>query len=345
MTIEWNPTEKLIPIGLTPKMENSAAGPILGFQRNLPNGARFEIIAEADGPARASVFAPHPGPNTCYLEVQALRDDNVIYAVFGDDGEQDWTLSPRKGAFGGSIDDLHPHVLASYKDSSSDGWYCSATRVYRLTGPFEFYAYDWNMNNKTFITSEAKDPEQLQLSQALPAGDSFFWTTGNLYVSGINSWNFADGARPFIRYIGDGTRGAGNLGTDGTSLVWSYAEGKKPSETAYPVRAIMTAPFTTDPAKLASKRLRSDPSNSIAGQPFHVACGRAAHGGKLQPVVVVNVKDGTSWEIPEQPNPNFYLSTVIGLSCDHVYLLGAFGQRYNIARIRLDSLGPALPPD
>ncbi len=106
----------------------------------------------------------------------------------------------------------------------------------------------------------------------------------------------------------------------------------------------MTAPFTIDPAALKPKRLRSDPSVSMGSQGFQVACGRAAHGGGNQPVVVVNLADGLSWLLPPALGSDVYFYT-IGLTCDHVYLSGQFGGRTNIARIRLDSLGPGLPPD
>ncbi len=353
MVIDW--TADKLAVGLDAMTTRNGGTPILGFQKRAFDNSRpylLKVIAEADGPVRAAMLKmwvksqaeSDPG---CVLIQQALQDDKFIFSVLGDDAEGSWAKSGRKGAIGGSIDELHPHVLADYYDAYEDSWACSSSRVFRLTGPFVLKAYNWDMTGESFISSPAKDPEGLTASQLLASGDSFFWTTQQVYVAGINSWNAIDGARPFIRYIGDATRGAGNLGTDGASLVWSYGEGKKPTDENYehPTRSIMSAPFTTDPAKLAPKRLRSDPSVAIGGQPFRVACGRAAHGGKTQPVVVVRLSDGVSWLFAPDAVPGFYADAVLGITCDHVYLFGEFGGRWNIARIRLDSLGPGLAPD
>jgi hypothetical protein len=35
----------------------------------------------------------------------------------------------------------------------------------------------------------------------------------------------------------------------------------------------------------------------------------------------------------------------IGIACDEVFILGVYGGVSNIARVRLDSLGPGTPPD
>lgn len=35
----------------------------------------------------------------------------------------------------------------------------------------------------------------------------------------------------------------------------------------------------------------------------------------------------------------------IGVTCDEVFVLGRYGGVWNIARIRLDSLGPGIAPD
>ncbi len=215
-----------------------------------------------------------------------------------------------------------------------------------LTQAFSLSAYDWDMKNEQFISSEAKDPDGLQLGDLVAHGDALFWTSENSYATGINSWTPADGARPFIRWVGDATRGARAFGTDGTTMVWSYGEGKKPSDGigAFPIRSIMSAPFTTDPAKLQPKRLRSDPNPYMGGGEFRIACGRAANGGSDEPVVVVRLSDGVSWLVTTH-TLDFDPWKVLGVTCDHVYLYGRFDGRYNITRLRLDSLGPGLPPD
>ncbi len=344
MVIDWTNSESAAGA----LMATVAGKPVLGLTRNAidgPNPYFMHVIAEADGPVRSALISiefPAPG---CFLDLYAFQDGKVIYKVLGDDAWGKWATSLHKGAFGGSIDQLHPDLIGDYGQENS--WACSGSRVYRETQSLTFYTQLWGMTDETFISSPATDPEKLQLGQPLAWGDSFFWISTSSYVQGINSWTSADGARPFIRYLGDATRGAGNLGTDGATMVWSYGEGKAPNDgkTTYPVKSILSSPFTTDPAKLVPKRLRSDPSGSIGGQAFRVACGRAAHGGKIFPVIIVRLSDGVSWTLPPSSQPDFYINDVIGLTCDHVYVYGEFGGRWNVARVKLDSLGPGMPPD
>ena len=176
-------------------------------------------------------------------------------------------------------------------------------------------------------------------------GQAVFFTTGNLYRSGINVWDPDHGFRPFIRYLGDWTRGAGNLGTDGVDLVWSYGEGKEPGGTllSYPIRSVMTSPFTTDPASVVPRRLRSEPPLNLAQHRWRVGCGYAAHEGTASSLFVVRLSDGWSWTIPGAAGRTFYKA--IGVTCEEVFALGSMGEHANIARFRLDSLGPGSPPD
>jgi hypothetical protein len=59
---------------------------------------------------------------------------------------------------------------------------------------------------------------------------------------------------------------------------------------------------------------------------------------------VVRLSDGASWLIADQW-PIFKPASPVGLTCEEVFILGEYGGRYNIARFRLDSLGPPIPPD
>ncbi len=331
-------------------LDVSTSPPVLGFGRWLDGVEPYSMVAfaQVDGAVRNAMLVFHgPGGSGCFFALDALNEGRFIYSVLGDDANGQWSKSPHKGGIGGSIDELHPKLLAAYDDGLENSWWTTSTRIFRLTGPSEQMAYDWDMQNPTLVTSPKKDPEGLAVGPAVASGENFFWTSDNLYTTGINSWNPVDGPRPFIRFIGDWTRGARNLGTDGKTLVWSYGEGKKPSDytVAFPVRSIMAAPYTTDPTKLAPKRLRTDPNIAMSGGQFRVACGRAANGGGYQPVIIVRLSDGVSWQLPPESKPDFFPKSVIGLTCDHLYVWGEFGGRSNIARVSLDSLGPGIPPD
>lgn len=158
-----------------------------------------------------------------------------------------------------------------------------------------------------------------------------------------------------VRWYGDTNKGAYNVGTDGKDLVWTLGEDHPSTGGTYAKRSIWTSPFTTDPKKLVPKRLRSDPEIAFDVN-FAVGCGYAAH--KLQPpdgMLIVRLSDGVSWLLPNNltasDKTGWHWLKAIGVTCDEVFATVAAidspGAKLlnTIARIRLDSLGPGLPPD
>jgi hypothetical protein len=356
MHIDWSGSG--LPIGLSPRIDPSAKGPtVMSFLRRVPAsngqpGYSMFVTAEVDGPVRNALMSVN-GPwdqsgGGCWTTDEGLNGGKHLYQMYGND-VNGYPMSTDLGSIGGPIGELQPKVMVHFQKTSpyADGYTCSSNWFARVTWPIVLYAHPWSNPSKPLLVSSAgKDPESLTFSQLVMHEDALFWTTADSYRSGINSWNPVDGARPFIRYVGDATRGAGNLGTDGVDLAWSYGEGKQPGDkvSTYPKRDIMTAPFTSDPAALKPRRLRSDPMAGMAAAPFQVGCGYAAHGRLTAPVVVVRIADGQSWSIPILGS-DFHLQETIGVTCDHVYALAEIGGRWNVARIRLDSLGPGVPPD
>jgi hypothetical protein len=349
MVVNWSNTDT--PISATSRVHAHDNKVILSMQRNVTVSQKHHVhvSVEVDGPVRSALMligsAVSGSWPSCSVGMQDANEGRVILAARGHvaGGSKE---SNHRGALGGSIDALQPTVLMHTQSDYpfSDGWACGASMITRVTGPFLMYAYPWDMSRELFVSSQATDPEKLDFSELLIRGEALFWTTANNYLSGLNVWTKDQGALPFVRFVGDATRGAGNLGTDGIHLVWSQGEGKQPTETVYPVRHIMTAPFVTSPSALAPKRLRSDPSVGIGVQAFQVGCGLAAHGGNTQPIIVVRVSDGWGWLLPTAVD-GFKPMRVQAISCDHLYVDGWFGGRLNIARIKLDSLGAGVPPD
>jgi hypothetical protein len=77
-----------------------------------------------------------------------------------------------------------------------------------------------------------------------------------------------------------------------------------------------------------------------------VGCGYAAHhmvDDTGTATLVVRISDGVSWIVPH--SPTFEHDNVIGITCDDVFILGDMAGEPNIMRVRLDSLGPGIPPD
>jgi hypothetical protein len=313
---------------------------------NEPAPRQTFLHAMADGPALGAVMKVW-GPSedlltpNCWLTLNSAAEGKYVLSTRGN--SIDWSDGRYRGAIGGDVEALAPTLLFKIISDTTwtDGWIAGDAWLVRHTTPNDLFASHWDTDNEIFVASQGTDPELLDINEAFVSGNAIFWTTNDLYRVGLNSWNETDGARPFIRYIGDATRGAGNLGTDGTDLVWSEGEGKQPTDTLFPTRHIMTAPFTTDPNALQPKRLRSDPAPKIGVSRFGVGCGFAAHG---MPVAIVRISDGYSWVLPDDIT-GFGPWKVLGIDCTHVYLQGMLDGKLNIARIELASLGPPLAPD
>jgi hypothetical protein len=241
---------------------------------------------------------------------------------------------------------LSPPFLANYITTelgAQHGWTNSADGLVRLGDKAVLSIFPWDMSAETFITSPAVDPEGLTSTFTVMRNGGVFWETLTSYRTGINVWDPIGGARPFVRWVGDTTRGAGNFGTDGIDMVWCQGEGKAPNETKFPTRSIMTAPFTTDPTKLEPRRLRSLPTRRIAGAPAKVGCGHALLEGPEGDLILTRLSDGWSWIVPKTPERQ--VSGALGLTCSELFGAAIIAGRINGARVRLDSLGPGFAPD
>jgi hypothetical protein len=67
-------------------------------------------------------------------------------------------------------------------------------------------------------------------------GTDVLFQVGTYTVNGIMAYDEVLGLHPLVRWYGDASKGAVNLGTDGTHLVWTYGEGKPPGEPIYLAR-------------------------------------------------------------------------------------------------------------
>ena len=177
---------------------------------------------------------------------------------------------------------------------------------------------------------------------------------------GIMSWNPEHGLRPFLRRYGDRLENTSNFGTDGKDMVWTLARRAEP-QTNYQFDEyyLMTAPFTTDPAVVASQArvVRKEHDGSLHPNcEYRVGCGYAVHITMRSDLVVTRLSDGAQWIVERfQPPERDYWSfgKVIGVTCDDVFVLLSSREGFypdthtsSIARIRIDSLGePSFPSD
>ena len=311
----------------------------------------LEIVAEVDGPVHTAVMRLVAAADTatklgCFTQLGDLRDGRYVFTLHGHSANGDQSESPHHGAMGGDIGAGPPRLLGHYTNDRHYSFWVSDSHVMRLA------AYEWELTlapwdtlaPDTVITKPSTDPDGLTPNMPQLANGAVFWTTSTLYIHGTNVWTAAAGAVPFVRFPGDYTRGAADIGTDGTDLVWSQGSGKGFNDQVYPTRDIMAAPFTTDPALLQPRRLRSAPYGNFGGYEWHVGCGYAARDNEGR-LIVVRLSDGWSWFVDRTDAFTFDPALVIGVTCDELFVVGTFNNKNSVARIDLDSLGPGMAPD
>jgi hypothetical protein len=351
MRLEW--TDAQSAIGLTPLFARDAEGRALLMVRRLEREAVTDVIAEADGRvlfavrqsllAQQSVDMADPG---CFTLPAALTSERYLLGVRGHDRHGRESLSTHEGVLGGGWTMAFPRVLERYDDEQAYSFLASTRWIVRVAAPaLQVHARPWSPGAAAVLVTSAerlgadRKPTQLVLYD-----DTLFWTSASRSQHAIHVWDAGRGARPLIDFGDDASRGAADLGTDGTHLVWTQARGKAPAAALYPERSIMTARFTGDGSALSPRRLRSQPYPALGVHSFVVGCGYAAHAADANTTLLVRLADGVSWRLPSRW-PDFLPQRPLGLTCRDLFVLGRYGARANIARFDLDALGPGLPPD
>jgi hypothetical protein len=147
-------------------------------------------------------------------------------------------------------------------------------------------------------------------------------------------------------------------------MVWNegllpYQDGL---ETIFPNLSIVTSPFTTTAAGLVPHVLRSDiVAASFGSEPWITNCGYAIRYSERKPtpgaydagVFVVRLSDGQAWVLPSNtagPSVPLGWQKPLAVTCDEVFGLVSARQdggpwSLNVARVRLDALGPGIPPN
>ena len=154
-----------------------------------------------------------------------------------------------------------------------------------------------------------------------------------------------------ISYGPDTSRAAASFGADEKDMVWVEGRDRPPTESTYPTQSIMTAPLTADPEAVEPRRLRSWQGVSITGGHPAVGCGYAAfmHGVAdiTEQLLIVRLSDGVSWVLRNPDGRPWAWGDPLAVTCEEVFARTSSSSHANqgIRRIRLDSLGPGLPPD
>ncbi len=333
---------------------------LLAFARNsyVPPapGWHMALIADVDGPVRFAIMYPQATAIGAMLRSSELVDGHFTIMVRGD-GESNAYESTKQGVLIGEVGKLRPRLLARYDTTSVLSWTGGRKWVERQVAPqIENWLHPLDGGEPFLLTSRATDPDQGSPSPSFFFKDIVTLDVGNLRSIGVMVYDEAKGLRPLVREYGNREEGDQNLGTDGNFLVWTHGSDHPPDkESIYPTRSIMVSPFTTEASEVQPRRLRSDP-NQASDDNFVVACGFAArNAGGRDGLLVVRLSDGWSWLIPSNDTAgNRWLwSYPIGMTCDEIFVVYAETRKIgdasplvpNIARVRLDSLGPGMAPD
>ncbi len=290
------------------------------------------VVAEVDGPVEFAMRMPVDGRWRCVATEQDLSEGRFAVRLRGD-GAGPALGSDADALLVGEIGELRPAIVRRDATGSTASWSVGARWLVRGAAP-----------ERALFLHPASDPGRPPVALtspggALPAASMPIAVGGDVLYEldggrGLMAWDEPRGARRLT-----GRAGEGNLGTDGRHLVWTRGAGDQ--------RSIMAADYTTDPARLRARRLRSDP-NPIVGahqMRFAVGCGFAGRNAMpLDDLLLVRIADGTSWQLDAAPGWSW--GQVLGFTCEEAFVsVFSRAQGTSIARVRLDSLGTGTPPD
>ncbi|MFO0553018.1 MAG: hypothetical protein U0271_31815 [Polyangiaceae bacterium] len=284
----------------------------------------------------------YPPAEGCAALNRDLGPGSFVFSLYG----------PNEGVDGlmvGTVGSLTPE--AWYRDDAPgiNAWWGGSDWVLRQQYGSVLTAYGRGGEATVPIYEPAVSPLGAPLSgKPWVLGHQVIFGLGAYVSASIWAYDEALGTHPLLTFGDDLTRGAANVGTDGVDLVWTQGEGKVAGEEGlYRIVSIMTSPFTTDPAALASRRLRSDMSTGIGTHQnqFAVGCGYA---GRIlatgRDAEIVRLQDGAAWVL--SGNDEWKWNYVLGFTCKELFITVFDAvSRYGIARLPLDSLGDPLAPD
>jgi hypothetical protein len=181
-------------------------------------------------------------------------------------------------------------------------------------------------------------------------GDTLFLQVDDRAYARIKVYDPSTGLRDFVSFGNDVSANAADFGTDGKDMVWTEAFGRATVEDPWTTINIMTAPYTSEPSQIQKRRLRSE-AHSLGAAPYVVGCGYASHeySSTETGTRLVRISDGQSWRFTRIADPSggyaWLFNEPLAITCDELFIMFHHGYDFQVARIRLDSLGPGAPPD
>lgn len=328
---------------------------IVGRRTSL---GRFWIVANADGPLQTALYLPED--STCvHNYFDKVRFGHYVFRVFDDATSKE---DRSGGALGGTVDELKPRVLfpRGHKPSSffSHGYSPGRHYFVEYAPPDRVLTFDTVA--QVDVLKGGPEDDDLVYSNYVFQEDSIFWVGLSTRRSAVKVWTREGGIKTLLDHGQDLSQGLGGFATDGVDMVWMLGSGRtNTSDLSFPANELWTAKYSTESSNVASTKRRVSAETRLFywDEKFVVGCGYAAlrvigdtgvwnFGFRL-----TRLSDGVSWIVANTSEKQFgqvRFTTPIAITCDEVFVSGSSvvdgNERGELARIRIDSLGPGLPP-
>ncbi|AKV03285.1 hypothetical protein AKJ09_09948 [Labilithrix luteola] len=347
MVLDWAPSTTGDHITLDAVADVDENGKVyLAFGRGT--GANYyRIVAEADGPVRFALYEQ----GRCVASRPRLNGGHFIFRTYDDA----YGGSYAGGAIQGTVGELRPAVLRP-PGYSKDGDPVSTDYALGPNAFVESRAADgiYTFPGASFVSWVVQPPEDegLVYAEYQFRGDDLFWSADSSAWEYVKVWTAGAGVQTLIGYGTDRTRLAGGFGTDGIDMVWEEGSGRTDfTKKIFPVVETWTAKYTTNPevVRATRRRVRSEYPQIPGNMHNVVGCGYAVHSVRTtSPGLgwrLIRLSDGMAWEGIEAPGDRYVYDRPLAVTCDEIFLSGFVNGRPNIARVRIDSLGPGTPAD
>lgn len=334
MKFDWTYPPGTPPIAYATMGTKIGSNVLLKFTR-LVGDYDYDVVANADGPILNSLLETQW--KRCALGLQDLSGDRYVAGVLENN------QSVPSGFLSGKTDRSLADVVTHLSIPGGHGFRVGQVGILDVSEGHVFHLYPAkDFKNSITLWSDAQDNGLAQVGPFF-YGDDLFWNATSLDDAKVHIWTEAGGVKDFISFP-DFSRTASSLGTDGTDMVWLEGVPRTTDGSFLPA-SIMTAPYTTNPTQITKRRLRSEAGN-VGVSNFVVGCGYAARDlyGQTR---LVRVADGQSWLLGSNPTSSnlWDWMTPLVITCAEMFAYVTADGQPNIARVRLDSLGPGVPPD
>jgi hypothetical protein len=355
MVFDWQPRPTLTEF-ITPSTRafRRASGAVVLMTSRFRDDGTFRLVAEADGPVLVAVR--EQDPRRCVLGEERSDGEHYAYRVLDREAKGEVT-SYGGGALGGRLDELRPTTLRHYHDTLTRGFIAGGPGLLEVSGGV-MDLYSWKDGSLIKRVFSSDQDNGLAQNYQFFHGDTLFWASDTDAINKQKVYTELGGARDILSFGSDTSRGIADLGTDGQNLVWIEGTDRPQSFGVFPNVTAFVSPYTTDPAQIQKRALRSDLSGYPFGtSPFVVGCGYAARavemkrdGGFQSGTLLIRLSDGYAWHLPDGPGVDWGWRTPLAITCDEIFVRVAerptpsATPRTTVARVRLDSLGAPTPP-